>query len=35
MTLSERWRDWDRSPFTDKSRSHISEWQKPVSPAAT
>jgi len=25
---SARWSDWDRSPFTADSRSHISTWQK-------
>lgn len=24
----ERWSDWDRSPFTAESRSHISTWEK-------
>jgi SAM-dependent methyltransferase len=28
MTLRERWSDWDRSPFTSESRSHISVWEK-------
>ncbi len=28
MTLRERWHDWDRSPFTSESRSHISVWEK-------
>ncbi len=28
MTLRERWNDWDRSPFTSESRSHISVWEK-------
>ena len=28
MTLRERWADWDRSPFTSDSRSHISVWEK-------
>ena len=28
MTLRERWADWDRSPFTSDSRSHISVWDK-------
>ncbi len=28
MTLRARWADWDRSPFTSDSRSHISVWQK-------
>lgn len=26
MRLRERWADWDRSPFTGGSRSHISVW---------
>jgi hypothetical protein len=25
---SGRWGDWDRSPFTADSRSHISTWDK-------
>ncbi len=25
---SERWSDWDRSPFTAESRSHVSTWVK-------
>jgi SAM-dependent methyltransferase len=28
MTLRERWSDWQRQPFTNDSRSHISVWQK-------
>jgi SAM-dependent methyltransferase len=28
MTLRERWEDWDRSPFTSESRSHVSIWAK-------
>ncbi len=28
MTLRERWNDWDHSPFTSESRSHISVWEK-------
>lgn len=28
MTLIERWAGWDREPFTEESRSHISVWQK-------
>lgn len=24
-----RWEDWDRSPFTSESTSHISLWRKP------
>jgi SAM-dependent methyltransferase len=29
LTLVERWADWDRSPFTSASTSHISIWEKP------
>jgi hypothetical protein len=29
MTLRERWADWDRSPFTETSRKHVSVWQTP------
>jgi SAM-dependent methyltransferase len=29
MTLTERWADWDGSPFTSDSPSHISVWTKP------
>ncbi|HWF14770.1 MAG TPA: class I SAM-dependent methyltransferase [Acidimicrobiales bacterium] len=28
MSLRERWSDWDRTPFTSESRSHISVWEK-------
>jgi SAM-dependent methyltransferase len=28
MTLRERWADWDRSPFTDESKKHVSVWEK-------
>ena len=28
MMLLERWTDWDRSPFTAESRSHVSVWEK-------
>jgi SAM-dependent methyltransferase len=28
MTLRQRWNDWDRSPFTSESRSHVSVWEK-------
>jgi SAM-dependent methyltransferase len=28
MTLRERWGDWDGSPFTAESTSHVSIWQK-------
>jgi len=29
MRLSERWADWDRSPFTAESSKHVSVWVKP------
>ena len=29
MELRERWGDWDRSPFTSESHSHVSVWEKP------
>jgi len=28
LTLVDRWADWDKSPFTGESRSHVSVWQK-------
>ena len=28
MTLTERWSDWSRHPFTSESRSHVSVWTK-------
>lgn len=28
MRLRDRWADWDRTPFTDSSGSHISVWVK-------
>jgi SAM-dependent methyltransferase len=28
MTLRERWAGWNREPFTDESRKHVSVWQK-------
>jgi SAM-dependent methyltransferase len=30
LRLRERWADWDRSPFTSKSRKHVSVWEKRV-----
>lgn len=30
MKLRERWEDWDRSPFTDESRRHVSVWERPA-----
>lgn len=29
LELEERYADWDRSPFTSDSESHISVWRKP------
>ena len=29
MELEERFADWDRSPFTSDSESHVSIWRKP------
>ena len=31
MSLTDRWADWDKSPFTGDSTSHVSVWQKGVS----
>jgi SAM-dependent methyltransferase len=28
MSLRDRWADWDRSPFTGESSSHVSVWEK-------
>jgi SAM-dependent methyltransferase len=28
MTLTERWSDWHRTPFTSESQNHISVWTK-------
>jgi SAM-dependent methyltransferase len=30
MTRRHRWADWDRSPFTGESTSHVSVWEKPA-----
>ena len=30
MTLEHRWADWDRTPFTGASTSHVSIWRKPA-----
>ncbi len=30
MSLRHRWADWDRSPFTGDSPSHVSVWQLPA-----
>jgi SAM-dependent methyltransferase len=29
LTLSARWSDWNRAPFTSNSTKHISVWEKP------
>lgn len=31
MARRDRWADWDRSPFTGESRSHVSVWEKLAS----
>ena len=28
LTLTHRWADWDRTPFTAESESHVSVWTK-------
>jgi SAM-dependent methyltransferase len=28
LSLRDRWADWDRSPFTGESTSHVSVWEK-------
>ena len=30
LELEHRWSDWDRSPFTARSESHVSVWRKPT-----
>ena len=30
MTLTQRWADWARSPFTSDSESHVSVWSTPA-----
>jgi SAM-dependent methyltransferase len=32
LRLRHRWSGWDRAPFTDDSRSHVSVWEKPGGP---
>jgi methyltransferase family protein len=29
LELTERWANWDRSPFASDSHSHVSVWRKP------
>lgn len=31
LVLHERWADWQRTPFTSDSTSHVSVWRKPIS----
>ena len=28
LTLRERWSDWNRTPFTSDSTTHVSVWEK-------
>ncbi len=30
LTRRSRWADWERSPFTNESESHVSVWEKPA-----
>ena len=30
LSLHHRWANWDHTPFTSESKSHVSVWQKPV-----
>lgn len=30
MTMRERWGGWNREPFTNESRTHVSIWEKPA-----
>ena len=30
MTLRERWAGWNREPFTNDSRQHVSVWEMPA-----
>ena len=30
LSLRDRWADWQRTPFTSASESHVSVWQKPA-----
>jgi hypothetical protein len=30
MRLRERWEGWNREPFTNESRRHVSVWEKPA-----
>lgn len=32
MTLRERWAGWDRSTFGNESTTHVSVWERPVTP---
>lgn len=30
LPLRDRWEDWNRTPFTGESRTHVSVWEKPA-----
>ncbi|CAM5599319.1 class I SAM-dependent methyltransferase [Streptomyces viridochromogenes] len=30
LRLRNRWEDWNRTPFTGESRTHVSVWEKPA-----
>ncbi|WP_066375384.1 class I SAM-dependent DNA methyltransferase [Herbidospora mongoliensis] len=30
MTLTDRWADWSKEPFTGESERHVSVWRRPV-----
>lgn len=30
LRLRDRWEDWNRTPFTGESRTHVSVWEKPA-----
>lgn len=30
LRLRDRWEDWNREPFTSRSRGHVSVWEKPA-----
>ena len=34
LQLAERWADWERRPFTEQSRSHVSVYRRPGSNGA-
>jgi hypothetical protein len=32
MTLSDRWEDWEHTPFTHESTRHVSVWKMQSDP---